>query len=85
MVEVENNEKYFSENKRDCMACSNYENIENQKKIMLLRRLVALEESNGFNNKLLYVLFVFLLTLVLLLIVKSKGIFSALVLYYFCK
>ena len=67
---VEDDEKYFSENKRDSMACSSYEKIENETEVMLLRRLVALEESNSFNNKLLYVLFVLLLALVLLLIVK---------------
>ena len=67
---IEDDEKYFSENKRDCMTRFNYEKIENKTEIMLLIRLVALEESNGFNNKLLYALFVFLLALVLLLIVK---------------
>ena len=41
---VEDDEKYFSENKRDCMTCSNYEKIENETEVMLLRHLVALEE-----------------------------------------
>ena len=93
---VEDNEKYFNENKSEhlvidgseimgdsigeerfqgnkmfnYMICSNYGKIENEIEVMLLRRLVALEESNGFNNKLLYAMFVSLLTLVLLLTIK---------------
>ena len=51
------------------MPCSNYGKIENETE-MQFRRLVALDESNGFTQKLLYALFVFLLALVILLIVK---------------
>ena len=47
------------------MACSNFGKIENKTFELLLRRLVALEESNGFNKKLLYALFVSFLALVL--------------------
>ena len=46
------------------------ERIEMSLSELLLRRLVALEESNGFTQKLMYALFVSLLALILILIVK---------------
>ena len=41
------------------MPCPNYGKIDNETELMLLRRLVALDENNGFNNKLVYAIFVF--------------------------
>ena len=40
------------------MPCSSYGKIDNEIEVLLLRRLVALEENNGYNNKLLYAVFV---------------------------
>ena len=51
------------------MPCTNYGKNVNESEL-LLRRLVALEESNGFTKKLMYALFLSLLAVIMIVIVK---------------